>query len=90
MSDKESDDRRTIVMTLEGVENAVFKANEKFFDKVKSYEAEHDDASVFALVDWIDLSMQMGESPLAANNDWSDNNAVNISKNNDIPSNPKL
>ena len=35
MSDKESDDRRTIVMTLEGVENAVFKANEKFFDKVK-------------------------------------------------------
>ncbi len=50
----------------------------KFFDKLKSFEAEHADASVFAVVDWIDLSMQMGESPLAANMDWSENNAVNI------------
>src|SRR5581483_8661643 len=36
------------------------------------------DASVAAVVDWIDLAMQMGESPLAANMDWSENNAVNI------------
>lgn len=50
----------------------------KFFEKLKSYEAGHDDASVFAVVDWIDLSMQLGESPLAADVDWSDNNAVNI------------
>ncbi len=50
----------------------------KFFEKLKSYEAQHEDASVFAIVDWIDLSMQMGESPLAANIDWADNNAVNI------------
>lgn len=50
----------------------------KFFEKLKSYENQHDNASVFAIVDWIDLSMQMGESPLAANIDWSENNAVNI------------
>ncbi len=50
----------------------------KFFSKLKTYEAEHDDASVFVVVDWIDLSMNLGESPLAADIDWSQNNAVNI------------
>ncbi len=50
----------------------------KFFEKLKSYEAEHQDASLFAVVDWIDLSMELGESPLAADVDWSENNAVNI------------
>lgn len=50
----------------------------KFFDKLKSFEAEQEDARVFPVVDWIDLSMQMGESPLAVDIDWSENNAVNI------------
>ncbi len=50
----------------------------KFFNKLKTYEAEHEDASVFAVVDWIDLSMNLGESPIAADMDWSVNNAVNI------------
>jgi DNA helicase-2/ATP-dependent DNA helicase PcrA len=50
----------------------------KLFDKLKSYETDHKTASVFDVVDWIDLSMQMGESPLAADIDWSENNAVNI------------
>lgn len=50
----------------------------KFFEKIKSYESQHDNASIYGIVDWIDLSMQMGESPLAANIDWSENNAVNI------------
>lgn len=50
----------------------------KFFSKLKTYETEHEDASVFTVVDWIDLSMSMGESPLAADIDWSTNNAVNI------------
>ena len=50
----------------------------KLFDKLKTYEVEHKTSSVFEVVDWIDLSMQMGESPLAANTDWSENNAVNI------------
>lgn len=50
----------------------------KFFEKLKTYEAEHTDASIFAVVDWIDLSMQLGESPMAADVDWSDVEAVNI------------
>ncbi len=50
----------------------------KFFDKLKAYETEHDSALVFDIVDWIDLSIQMGESPLIADIDWNENNAVNI------------
>lgn len=50
----------------------------KFFDKLKSFEVDNEDARVFPVVDWIDLSMQMGESPLAYDIDWSENNAVNI------------
>lgn len=50
----------------------------KFFNKLKTFEAEHDDASVFAVVDWIDLSMNLGESPLASDTDWTMNNAVSI------------
>lgn len=50
----------------------------KFFDKLQSYSATHVDTSVFAVTDWIDLSMELGESPLAAEVDWSINNAVSI------------
>lgn len=50
----------------------------RFFNKLKTYEIEHEDASVFAVVDWIDLSMEIGESPLAADFDWTKENAVNI------------
>ncbi|MFZ5365764.1 MAG: ATP-dependent helicase [Patescibacteria group bacterium] len=50
----------------------------KFFDKLKTYEVEHEDASVFAVSDWIDLSLELGESPLAADMDWTEIDAVNI------------
>lgn len=50
----------------------------KFFDKLKTYEVDHDDSSVSAVVDWLDLSMELGESPMAADTDWTDINAVNI------------
>src|SRR3990167_1840471 len=50
----------------------------KFFDRLKTYEATHQDASVFAVVDYLDLAMAMAESPLAAEIDWSANDAVNI------------
>ncbi len=50
----------------------------KFFDKLKTYEINHQDATVSAVVDWIDLSSELGESPLAADIDWSEINAVNI------------
>jgi len=50
----------------------------KFFDKLKTYEVDHEDASVFAVVDWLELSMDIGESPLASNMDWNTYDAVNI------------
>lgn len=50
----------------------------KFFDKIKSYESDHEDATIPAVVDWLGLSMELGESPLAADSDWSEVNAVNI------------
>jgi len=50
----------------------------KFFDKLKTYEMDHEDASVFTVVDWLDLSMELGESPLATNLDWNTTDAVNI------------
>lgn len=51
----------------------------KFFDKLKTYEVDHkDDASVYAVLDFINLSMELGESPLAADTDWTENDAVNI------------
>lgn len=50
----------------------------KFFDKLKTYETEREDAGVVAVVDWLELSSELGESPLAADMDWNDVNAVNI------------
>ncbi len=50
----------------------------RFFEKLQNFAANREDASVFAVVDWIDLSMELGESPLAADVDWTQNNAVNI------------
>jgi DNA helicase-2/ATP-dependent DNA helicase PcrA len=50
----------------------------KFFDKLKTYEVDNEDAAVPAVVDWLDLSMELGESPLATNEDWTAINAVNI------------
>ncbi|MDO8551522.1 MAG: UvrD-helicase domain-containing protein [bacterium] len=50
----------------------------KFFDRIKSYEVEHEDASVFTISDWIDLSMELGESPLSVDIDWTEIDAVNL------------
>jgi len=50
----------------------------KLFDKLKTYEIEHEDATITAVVDWIDLASELGESPLAADVDWTNINAVNI------------
>ncbi len=50
----------------------------RLFDKLKGYEVQHDDASVAAVVDWIELSLELGESPLTAGEDWTQVNAVNI------------
>jgi len=49
-----------------------------FFNKLKVFESEHEDASIFAVVDFINMSIEMGESPLVAKTDISSYNAVNI------------
>ncbi|MBU1127382.1 ATP-dependent helicase, partial [Patescibacteria group bacterium] len=50
----------------------------RFFDRVKDYEANHEDSSIDAVVDWINLSMMLGDSPLASNEDWTEENKVNL------------
>ena len=50
----------------------------KFFDRLKTYDVNHKDASVRAVVDWINLSMALGESPLASKIDWIEENRVNL------------
>ncbi len=50
----------------------------KFFDKLKTYEVDNEDAAVPAVVDWIELATELGESPLAADTDWTEVNAINI------------
>ena len=50
----------------------------KFFDKLKTYEVDHEDATIPAVVDWIELTSELGESPLAVDTDWTEINAVNI------------
>lgn len=50
----------------------------KFFDRIKSFEAERTDANIFTLREWLNLMMQMGDSPLAADIDQRNNDSVNI------------
>jgi len=50
----------------------------KFLTKLKTYEAEHEDNSVFAVVDFIDMSLELGESPQISDLDPATYDAVNI------------
>ncbi|MDE2026099.1 MAG: UvrD-helicase domain-containing protein, partial [Patescibacteria group bacterium] len=50
----------------------------KFFDKLKAYESEYNAKTIYETLEWIDLLMQMGESPQAAAIEYMETNAVNI------------
>lgn len=50
----------------------------KFFDRIKNFENERPDANIFTIVEWLNLMLQMGDSPTAADIDMKDRNAVNI------------
>lgn len=50
----------------------------KFFEKLKTFELSHQEASVHTVLAWIEMAFELGESPLAANSDWNQNDAVNI------------
>lgn len=48
------------------------------FEKIKNYEATHASANALEIVDWIELSTEMGDSPRSAEFDYSTENVVNI------------
>lgn len=50
----------------------------KFFDRLKTFESEHEDATVPAVVEYLEMSMELGESPLVSKTDIDAYNAVNI------------
>ena len=50
----------------------------KFFDRVKSFELERSDSNIFTSYEWLNLMLQMGDSPKAADVDIKDRNTVNI------------
>lgn len=50
----------------------------KFFNKLKAYESDHENSSVSAVLEYIDMSIELGESPRAGETDMSAYNAVNI------------
>lgn len=50
----------------------------KFFGQLKNFESEHEDASVTTVVEFIEMSMELGESPIAAKTDVCQYDAVNI------------
>jgi len=50
----------------------------KFFNKLKTFEIEQEDASVFAVSDWIKMSLELKESPSVEEVDKENLDAVNI------------
>jgi len=50
----------------------------KFFNRLKIFEAEHEDASVSSVVEFLEMSMQLGESPLENQVDYEIKEAVNL------------
>ena len=63
---------------VEDSEDIKAKNIAKFFEKIKVYEDGVKNASVIALVDYIDLLTEVGESPNVTDGGWQENNAVNI------------
>ncbi len=63
---------------IENNEDIKAKNIAKFFDKIKVFEESSKDASVSAVVDYIDLLTEVGESPNVTDGEWQENNAVNI------------
>ncbi|PIT88904.1 MAG: hypothetical protein COU27_03440 [Candidatus Levybacteria bacterium CG10_big_fil_rev_8_21_14_0_10_36_7] len=50
----------------------------KFFDRIKNFETEKADSTIFTIVEWLTLMLQMNDNPTAADVDMRDENAVNI------------
>jgi DNA helicase II / ATP-dependent DNA helicase PcrA len=71
---------------VENSEDVKAKSIAKFFEKIKAYEDDPTSPRlrgagknwVTAIVDYIDLLIEVGESPNVTDGDWQENNAVNI------------
>lgn len=50
----------------------------KFFEKLKSFELLNKDATVLAVLDWIDMALELGESPSLDKDDMQSIDAVHI------------
>lgn len=50
----------------------------KFFDRIKNFETERPDSTIFTIVEWLNLMLSMGDSPTAADIDMKDRDAVSI------------
>jgi DNA helicase-2/ATP-dependent DNA helicase PcrA len=50
----------------------------KFFERIRGFENTHEDSSVNSVVEFLEMSMELGESPLVLKNDIQDFDAVNI------------
>ena len=63
---------------IEDSEDIKAKNIAKFFDKIKNFEENNSKSGINEIVDYIDLLMEVGESPNVTDGDWQENNAVNI------------
>jgi DNA helicase II / ATP-dependent DNA helicase PcrA len=50
----------------------------KLFDRIKNFESEKLNSTIFDVAEWINLMLEVGDSPTAADLDVRDANAVNI------------
>lgn len=50
----------------------------KFFIRLRTFEDTHEDPSLFAIVDYIEMCMEVGDSPWAVDDDRTTYDAVNI------------
>lgn len=50
----------------------------RFFDQLKGFETSYEDTSIFSIVDYIEMSMEFGESPAAEKTDKTRYDAVNL------------
>ncbi|OGK22041.1 hypothetical protein A3C23_03075 [Candidatus Roizmanbacteria bacterium RIFCSPHIGHO2_02_FULL_37_13b] len=50
----------------------------KFFDRLKTFEIEHEDASVFTTTDYLTMCMELGDSPTSQQVDMTEYDGVNI------------
>ncbi|MDP2860393.1 MAG: UvrD-helicase domain-containing protein [bacterium] len=50
----------------------------KFFDKLRTFETENEDAGVFGVVEWLSMMLETNEGPLADRDEQNNENAVNI------------